>query len=87
MAEIMTLPDTGLLMEPEIFEQMGLHPGDSVVIEIEKDRVTIGPVQIDPGTQKLLERLRLPAGSLKDRVVNPDDQIRLEDEIGGTIVG
>ena len=85
MAEIMTLPETGLLVSPKMLEPLGLHPGDPVVIAVEKDRVTIAPVPIDAATQKLLDHLRLPAGALKHRAVNPDDRISLEDEIGGSI--
>jgi len=85
MAEIMTLPEAGLLVSPKMLEPLGLHPGDPVAIEIEKNRMTIAPAQLDLATLNLLELLRLPGGSLKDRALNPDEQISLEDEIGGSI--
>ena len=85
MTEIIELKKKGIYLRRKFLEQLGLKTGDRVIIEVKPKSVEVVPLTHNQATLKLLERLSLPAGALKNKAENPDARIDLQDEIGGDI--
>ena len=76
----------GLFIDRELLHaSLGLDEGDEALIESERGLLVVRAHQLDRDTEELLEFLSTPPGTLKQEALNPDEEVDLEDEIGGDI--